>query len=134
MAISESKLHDNLKRDNMFEEAWWLNYFFCCGNAIGDVGNPYCASESYKLCIHSTCQLTDNWKEPVCSDVGVNLCITSQCKLPPAVGAPACVCFNQKLAGGGGTGDFKENLFEYDLQFDDTFWLYYVTSPPSRPR
>lgn len=125
MAITESKLHANLNRDKILDEAWWLTYVFCCGRAIGDVGNPYCASESYNICIYSTCNLTDNWKAPVCSSVGTNLCITSQMELPPTSGAPACVCFNQKLAGGD-TGSFKKSLFDFELKFDDTFWIYYI--------
>merc|ERR1712224_267028 len=49
----------NLNRDKMFNEAWWLNYCFCFGRAIGDIGNPYIGSEAKNICIHQTCEMTD---------------------------------------------------------------------------
>jgi len=123
MAITESSVHKNLNRDRLFEEAWWLNYCFCCGRAVGGIGDPFFGSEVRELCIHGTCLMTDIG-DPLCSSVDVMCCFMRQGSFPAAAGSPTCVCCNKKLAGGD-TGSWKAPLFDWTGNFDQTFWLYY---------
>jgi len=109
----------------MFKEAWWLNYCFCAGRAIGDIGNPYFGSESKNICIHQTCEMTDVG-DPFCDSIGVTCCITSQCAFPPKSGSPTLVCCNKTLAGGGSTGGWKPQLFEWTAGFENQWWLFYI--------
>jgi hypothetical protein len=122
--IKESKIHDNLNRDKMFKEAWWLQYCCCGGRAIGDIGNPYFGEESRMLCLHKQAECTDVGG-PFCSGLSVMCCFTQQCAFPKIDGSPTCVCCNKKLAGGD-TGSWKPALFEFTPGFDDQFWLYYI--------
>lgn len=129
MSITKSDLPNCGKLDQqaMFTEAWWLNYCFCFGRAIGDIGNPYFASDGKNLCLRSTCQMV-GIGDPFCSQVSVTCCITSQCQFPAMPGSPTCVCFNKTLAAGaakGGESDWRPDLFDYTANFKDTFWLYY---------
>mmetsp|Transcript_19365 Transcript_19365/g.42258 ORF Transcript_19365/g.42258 Transcript_19365/m.42258 type:complete len:229 (+) Transcript_19365:58-744(+) len=126
MAITESKIHSNLNRDKLFSDAWWLQYCFCCGRAIGSVGEPFCGGEARNLCFHTSCELT-NIADPLCSGVTVECCITQQFQLPPTTGSPICVCFNKTLAPGKeGTDKWKAPLFDWNQNFGDTFWIYYL--------
>lgn len=128
MAVKNSELAATLDRDKMFNEAWWMNYCFCFGQAIGDIGNPYFASEAKNLCLKSTCQMTEIGN-PFCGGISTMCCITNQCQFPPMAGSPTCVCFNKTLAAGAaksGSDEWKPVLFDYTAAFGDTFWLYYL--------
>jgi len=121
--IKVSKIHANLDRDKMFGDGWWLSYCCCAGRLVGDVGNPLFGSEARQLCQHSTCEMTDVGN-PFCSGMSVMCCITQQCAFPKLDGSPTCVCFNKQLAGGG-TENWKPNLFEWNPAFGDQFWINY---------
>jgi len=125
MAIVESDVHTNLNRDRMFKEAWWLDYFFICGEAIGAFGNPFFGSETRDLCLHSKCQLT-GIGDPFFSGFDVNICVTQQCAFPAVEGSPTFVCFNMKLAGADNVDKWKVSLFDYESQWADTFWFSYL--------
>jgi hypothetical protein len=121
--IKTSKIHDNFNRDKLFDEGWFLTYCCCGGRAVGDVSNPLFGSEARNLCLHSTCEMTEVGN-PFCSGMSVMCCITQQCAFPKIDGSPTCVCFNKQLAGGG-TENWKPNLFDFSPGFKDQFWLYY---------
>jgi hypothetical protein len=123
-ASSLPKGHENLDRDKMFNDAWWLQYCCCRGVAIGDIGNPYFGEEGRNLCLHSTCELTQIG-DPFCQTNLVECCITSQCQFPKAEGSPTCVCFNKPLAGADGVSGWKQQIFGWEGKFDQQFWLYY---------
>lgn len=124
MVVTKSDIHPNFDRDKMFAEAWWLNYCFCVGRAIGDCGNPYAGADVKEICVHTRCELTEVG-DPLCEGLAVECCITSQCAFPPKSGSPTCVCCNKTLAGGGSTSGWKPQLFEWTAGFEDQWWCYY---------
>jgi len=119
-----SEIHKSLDRDAMLTDAWWCTYAYCCGQAIGDVGNPFFGAEARNLCLHGRCEMTDV-ADPFCSGVNVMLCCTSQCQLLPLEGSPTVVCCNKPLAGEKGD-KWKPVLFDFKPSFDQQFWLYYL--------
>jgi hypothetical protein len=125
----QSKVHPKLNAAKMFADGWWCNYCFCGGRVIGDVGDPFVASEGKELCEHATCQLTDvggsGPDNPYCSDAAAILCFSGQCSFPKVEGSPTCVICNKPVAGEWG-GDWKMQLFDYTMKSDHQFWLYYL--------
>jgi len=123
MAVVKSDISENLDRDKMFAEGWFIQYCCCTGTINGNVGNPRCGAEEKQICVHRKLWCTDVG-DPFCSSADSCLCLTRQCSLPPMEGSPTCVCCNKKLAGTVGDG-WKPKLFDYEFKFDETFWLYY---------
>jgi len=124
-SINEKAYAESLSRDAMYKDGWWLQYCFCGGRLIGNLGNPFIGSEVKQLCQHQTCELTGLMDPNLCNAHEVCLCVTSDCGIPPREGSPTCVCFNKKLAGGD-TGGWKPSLFEFTNGFDKQFWIYYI--------
>jgi len=120
--IIASSVHPNLDRDKMFKELWWCYYCVCYGEGVGSIGSPLCGMEEYECCFHEKCALTEIGN-PFCYQMDTQICITQQCQLPPAPGSPILVCFNMKLAGGEGWKGLK--LFDWETNFEDTFWIQY---------
>jgi len=108
----------------MFSDLWWLNYCFCCGRGIGDIGNPLIGSEGKQLCLHSKCQMT-NVGDPLCGGLSVFCCQTTQFRLPPSADTPICVLCSKELVGKSGSG-WKPELFDFKPAFGDQFWLVYM--------
>lgn len=123
--VTEGKsiIHDNLNRDTMFKDGWWLQYCICSGTVLGNVGNPLCGGEYKELCEHGTFECTEVGN-PFCMQYSICLCITEQCQFPKLESSPTCVCCNKKLAGDSGDG-WKPQLFEFTGSFDKQFWIYY---------
>jgi hypothetical protein len=121
--IDKSSIHKNLDQQEMFKEAWWLQYCCCGGRAIGGIGEPLFGSEARNLCLHSTCEMT-GVGDPFCSGLSVMCCITQQCAFPKIDGSPTCACCNKTIAGGS-TDGWKPALFEFKPSWTDQFWLYY---------
>jgi len=122
---AKAKGQEKLNRDALFQEGWWLQYCLCRGVAVGDIGNPWFGEEARNLCLHGMCEFTEIGN-PFCQTNVTNFCITSQCQFPKAEGSPTCVCFNKKLAGAEGTSGWKQKIFEWEGNFDQQFWLYYL--------
>jgi hypothetical protein len=119
-----SDISANLDAQKMFSDLWWLNYCFCCGRGIGDIGNPLIGSEGKQLCLHSKCQMT-NVGDPLCGGLSVFCCETTHFRLPPSADTPICVLCSKELVGKSGSG-WKPELFDFKPAFGDQFWLVYM--------
>lgn len=127
----ETDIHKNLNAGEMFKNLWWFEYCFCCGSGLGDIGNPLAGGEAKELCLHSRCEITDNFADPLCGGMSVMCCITEQCQIPPMKDSPTCVCFGKPLAGASGSG-WAPKLMGYQPSFEDAakggIWCCYMVA------
>lgn len=106
-------------------DSWLLNYCFCGGVGLGPIDSLLIYDDMKCCCSHNLYSCSPIVGEDgLCAMYQSACCCSGHCSIGPLEGAPKCVCL-KKVPPQDIKIKYKDQFFDYQAIFEDTFWLYY---------